>query len=175
MYEDITDKARHRQPDNNSNVTMYTNNPKGNGKKKQDGNKSNSNSNSNSSDSSERVKKHCNYCNGNGHLEEDFFKKYPEKKAVYDARRGEHIKAQSEEKEKKKAKETSTSSSGTSAVVGSFSIYTAMVSSAFRGLWLVDTGAAYHMVYNKSLFDSYHEPDSEELLLLDDAGNGGKV
>ncbi len=117
MYEDITDEARHRALSNNSNISLYANNPKGKGNKKK----------GNSFGSSKTSKKYCNHCDCNGHLEEDCFMKYPEKKVAYNAKWAQQIKDHKEQKEQKDKKSNdSSASSGITLYAGT------LISSAFK-------------------------------------------
>ena len=75
LYEDITDKARDRQPTTtNTDVAMYANNPKGNHdncrKNKDENYNTQGNSNENRGDK-EKFNSKCNHCSKVGHKEKD--------------------------------------------------------------------------------------------------------
>ncbi len=104
-------------------------------------------------------------------MKEDCFKKYPKKKAVYDAKRGQQIKDHKEQKDQKDKKSNEFSSaSGSSGIT----LYAgALISSAFKDSWLVDTSASYHMTHDKTLLKDYKEP--KDLPLLTTAAKGDEV
>ncbi len=91
MYKDITDKAYYWAPSDDLNISLYANNPKGKGNKKK--------GNSSGSSGSDSSKRHCNHYDYNGHLEDEYFKKHLEKKAVYDTKWAQWIKDCKEQKE----------------------------------------------------------------------------
>ena len=71
LYEDITDKARDRQPTTtNTDVAMYRNNPKGNCNKKKKKDK----------DDKDKFIGNCNHCQKYGHKAKYCWIKHPEKK-----------------------------------------------------------------------------------------------
>ncbi len=120
LYTDATDEARDRNPTaKETSVALYANNPKlqkgGRGR----GNKA----------SSSQTQDKCSHCSKPNYKEEDCFKKYPEKKVAYEAK-----KKANRETSKTSASNASSSTTTSSTALTSFQMYAGdvMVSSSFK-------------------------------------------